>query len=421
MGKSGIKFKKQSGLSENDSAQGSYLGGPQFTKALGQHILKNSLVVNSIVEKANIQSTDVVLEVGPGTGNLTMKLLFEAKKALCSHLFKDPRLASELTKRCMVTPDAQRKLNLIIGDVLKIDLPYFDICVSNTPYQISSPLVFKLLAHRPLFRSALLMFQREFALRLVAKPGDQLYCRLSVNVQLLARVEHIMKVGRNNFRPPPQVESSVVRIEPIRPPPEIDFDEWDAMIQILFSRKNKTISASFKTDTVLKNLLKNYRNNLQLMNLSNEPDFDVKCALDQIIHELGLEQVRASKMDITAFLRYAWIQFRGYETSYSVMGYSSRYHRVIQEIFDLGDINVKVYSIVYFAYNILVVLSGFLADSVSAYSQLVLSLAIFTRSKYVFKCEYHSDHVFLAALVVAGMTYLWRFGIPSFIGNSIIF
>lgn len=118
---------------------------------------------------------------------------------------------------------------------------------------------------------------------------------------------------------------------------------------------------------------------------------------------------------------YAFSYGRGYETSYSVMGYSSRYHRVIQEIFDLGDINVKVYSIVYFAYNILVVLSGFLADSVSAYSQLVLSLAIFTRSKYVFKCEYHSDHVFLAALVVAGMTYLWRFGIPSFIGNSIIF
>ena len=68
------------------------------------------------------------------------------------------------------------------------------------------------------------MFQREFALRLVAKPGDPLYCRLSVNVQLLAKVEHIMKVGRNNFRPPPKVESSVVRIEPRNPPPPISFE-----------------------------------------------------------------------------------------------------------------------------------------------------------------------------------------------------
>ena len=67
------------------------------------------------------------------------------------------------------------------------------------------------------------MFQREFALRLVAQPGDELYCRLSVNTQLLAKVTHVMKVGRNNFRPPPKVESSVVRIEPINPPPPINF------------------------------------------------------------------------------------------------------------------------------------------------------------------------------------------------------
>jgi 18S rRNA (adenine1779-N6/adenine1780-N6)-dimethyltransferase len=75
-----------------------------------------------------------------------------------------------------------------------------------------------------MFRCAILMFQREFALRLVARPGDELYCRLSVNVQLLAKVEHIMKVGKNNFRPPPKVESSVVRIEPKNPPPPISFE-----------------------------------------------------------------------------------------------------------------------------------------------------------------------------------------------------
>ena len=84
------------------------------------------------------------------------------------------------------------------------------------------------------------MFQREFAQRLVAKPGEKLYCRLSVNTQLLARVDHLMKVciifvsiicflnaklqiGKNNFRPPPKVESSVVRIEPKNPPPTVNY------------------------------------------------------------------------------------------------------------------------------------------------------------------------------------------------------
>ena len=75
----------------------------------------------------------------------------------------------------------------------------------------------------PPHRCAVLMFQREFAQRLFAKPGDKMYCRLSANTQLLARVDHLMKVGKNNFRPPPKVESSVVRIEPRNPPPPINF------------------------------------------------------------------------------------------------------------------------------------------------------------------------------------------------------
>ena len=117
----------------------------------------------------------------------------------------------------------QSKLQIIVGDVIKTEnLPFFDVCVANVPYQISSPLVFKLLLHRPFFRCAVLMFQREFAQRLVAQPGDKLYCRLSINTQLLARVDHLMKVGKNNFRPPPKVESSVVRIEPRQPPPPED-------------------------------------------------------------------------------------------------------------------------------------------------------------------------------------------------------
>ena len=63
-------------------------------------------------------------------------------------------------------------------------MPYFEVCISNTPYQISSPLIFRLLSHRPLFRVAILMFQREFAMRLVARPGTALWSRLSANVQV---------------------------------------------------------------------------------------------------------------------------------------------------------------------------------------------------------------------------------------------
>lgn len=75
------------------------------------------------------------------------------------------------------------------------------------------------------------MFQREFALRLIARLGDSLYCRLSVNAQFWAKITHIMKVGKNNFRPPPQVKSSVVRIEPKiqNERPRVSWEEWDGM------------------------------------------------------------------------------------------------------------------------------------------------------------------------------------------------
>lgn len=166
--------------------------GILFNKDFGQHILKNPLVIQSMVDKAALRPTDVALEIGPGTGNMTIKLLEKTKKVVACEI--DPRLVAELQKRVQGTP-YQSNLQIMIGDVLKTELPFFDVCVANIPYQISSPLVFKLLLHRPFFRCAVIMFQREFAQRLVAKPGDKLYCRLSINTQLLARVDILMKVG----------------------------------------------------------------------------------------------------------------------------------------------------------------------------------------------------------------------------------
>ncbi len=158
------------------------------------------------------------------------------------------------------------KLQIIHGDVLKVDLPYFDVCVANIPYQISSPLTFKLLSHKPSFRCAVIMYQREFAQRLVAKPGDNLYCRLSCNAQLLAKTDHLLKVSKNSFRPPPKVDSSVVRIEPRNPPPPVNFSEWDGLVRLCFQRKNKTLAALFKNKHVLELLENNYKTYCSLNN-----------------------------------------------------------------------------------------------------------------------------------------------------------
>jgi len=226
---------------------------------VGQHILKNPGVAEAIVTKANLKPTDTVLEVGPGTGNLTVRILEKAKKVIAVEL--DPRMAAEVTKRVQGKPE-QKRLEVLLGDVIKTELPPFDVCISNTPYQISSPLVFKLLALPNPPRTSILMFQREFALRLTARPGDPLYCRLSVNAQFFSKITHIMKVGKNNFRPPPQVESSVVRIEPKLGPerPGVSWEEWDGMLRICFVRKNRTMRASWLgTKEVLAMVERNYK------------------------------------------------------------------------------------------------------------------------------------------------------------------
>uniref|UniRef100_A0A3P8WHU2 rRNA adenine N(6)-methyltransferase n=1 Tax=Cynoglossus semilaevis TaxID=244447 RepID=A0A3P8WHU2_CYNSE len=251
-----VKAEKKSRQHQEVKSQ-----GIMFNTGVGQHILKNPLVVNGIIEKAALRPTDVVLEVGPGTGNMTVKLLEKAKKVVACEL--DGRLVAELQKRVQCTP-LQAKLQVLVGDVLKTDLPFFDICVANLPYQISSPFVFKLLLK--INKSCII---REFAMRLVAKPGDKLYCRLSINTQLLARVDHLMKVGKNNFRPPPKVESSVVRIEPKNPPPPVNFQEWDGLVRIAFVRKNKTLSAAFKSTAVEQLLEKNYRIHCSVHNVVN--------------------------------------------------------------------------------------------------------------------------------------------------------
>ena len=289
-----------------------------FNKSFGQHILKNPSILNSIIEKSAIQPTDIVLEIGPGTGNLTVLLLNKAKKVIGIEI--DPRMVSEITKR-VATIQMQHKFQLIHGDVLKAELPFFDMCVANIPYQISSPLVFKLLSHRPLFRCAVIMFQHEFSQRLVAAPGNEFYCRLSANVRLLANTSILMKVDKSNFKPPPKVESSVVRIEPKHPAPDINYREWDGLLRICFSRKNKTLNATFTKKTVLNILHANFNIVKSMEDVPTKDlsammaDDDIKLPKNKskvpeefrkkvklILSENGIGDQRPSKLDVIDFL-----------------------------------------------------------------------------------------------------------------------
>jgi len=156
-----------------------------------------------------------------------------------------------------------------------------------------------------MFRCAVMMFQEEFALRLTARPGEALYCRLSVNTQLLAKVDQLMKVGRNNFRPPPKVESRVVRLELRNPPPPVDFTEWDGMVRLLFNRKNKTLRAVLMTKPTIRLLEENRRTQRALRGDSMDEEVEEKNA-EQIIEEVvNMEQwkdKRASKLDLDNFL-----------------------------------------------------------------------------------------------------------------------
>eukprot|EP00030_Apusomonadida_sp_AF-17_P007482 a841500_1778.p2 GENE.a841500_1778~~a841500_1778.p2 ORF type:complete len:325 (+),score=117.58 a841500_1778:32-976(+) len=282
--------------------------GVQLNKGFGQHFLVNPRIIEEIIEKSELRSTDIVLEIGPGSGVLTMPMLEKVKKVIAIEI--DARHVAELKKRTQGGPFA-RKLEILVGDAIEIEWPYCDIIVANTPYAISSPLVFKLLAHRPMVRAAVLMFQREFAMRLVAPPGDPLFCRLSVNTQLLASVDHLIKVGKHNFRPPPKVESSVVRITPIDPPPPINFVEWDGLTRLCFSRKNKTLGAIFHQKQVLQLLEENRRTFIAMQSTGApaaaarpEPDAtDIKALVEEILTANDFIDARARRMSIDDFVR----------------------------------------------------------------------------------------------------------------------
>ncbi|CAE7468002.1 DIM1A, partial [Symbiodinium microadriaticum] len=220
--------------------------GLPLSRARGQHILHNQGIVQKIIKAAKIQPSDAVYEVGCGTGELTVQLLPQARKVYTIDL--EERMVQETRNRAASL--GYPNLEVIVGDALRTPLPKrFDVCVSNLPYKISAPIIFKLLqriSQGPPWRYAILMLQREFAERLLADPGEKGFSRLALNVRLFARTVRLFDVAPGSFIPSPEIHSTVVRLEPRLPSPEVDFNEWDALIRVIFSRRRKTLRRQFR-------------------------------------------------------------------------------------------------------------------------------------------------------------------------------
>jgi len=195
-----------------------------------QHFLIDKNILSRIIEYGQLKSSDTVLEIGAGFGNLTEKIASKAGKVIAVEI--DPELSSSLSR----LPNVE----VINEDVLKIEFPPFNKVISNLPYSISSPVTFKLLKHK--FDFGILMYQYEFARRMLALPDTEDYSRLSIAVQYFADVELLEVVPRSAFSAPPEVQSAIVKITP-RPPPYKVKDEAFFMffIKVVFSQRRKKL------------------------------------------------------------------------------------------------------------------------------------------------------------------------------------
>ena len=210
------------------------------SKRKGQSFLMSESVAQREVSEAGIGDGDMVLEIGPGTGILTAFLCETGAQVTAIEL---ERGLAEHLRNTLCTRHSN--LTIIQGDALEIELPPFDRIVSNVPYSISTPLLFRIMDHR--FRAAVLLLQEEFALRLGAPPGLREYSRLSVMVQFRYDVEELFRVPRNCFHPRPDVDSLAVRLEP-RPEEEVpeilDPEIFDSLVRSIFTARRKTMRNS---------------------------------------------------------------------------------------------------------------------------------------------------------------------------------
>jgi 16S rRNA (adenine1518-N6/adenine1519-N6)-dimethyltransferase len=217
-------------------------------KGRGQHFLTNPAIAKKIVALADIAPGDVVVEIGPGTGALTAGLVQRAGRTIV--IESDRKLASLVGETI-----GSDRLEVVFGDALRYDFNALGASigerftvVANLPYNISTPLIFRLLAAHGVIKRFVLMLQKEVALRLTARPGTKEYGALTITASLFADITIALTVGRGNFYPRPKVDSAVVVFE-TRAGPRVDvgdIDMFSRVVRAAFTGRRKTLRNALK-------------------------------------------------------------------------------------------------------------------------------------------------------------------------------
>jgi 16S rRNA (adenine1518-N6/adenine1519-N6)-dimethyltransferase len=209
--------------------------GLEPNKRLGQSFLIDEHVVDDQIAFANLTKADIVLEIGPGLGILTNKLAEHVRKVI--GIEYDKKLYSYLKT------EVPGNVEIIHGDALALDFPKFNKVVSNIPYQISSPLIFKLIDYQ--FTLAILMLQSEFARRLGAQPNTKEYSRLTIMTSYYYDVELLSNVSKTSFYPEPKIDSQLIKLSPKKARKTArDEHLFSDLIKIVFGERRKMMKNS---------------------------------------------------------------------------------------------------------------------------------------------------------------------------------
>jgi 16S rRNA (adenine1518-N6/adenine1519-N6)-dimethyltransferase len=216
------------------------------TKKLGQNFVHDPNTVRRIVELANVGPDDVVLEVGPGLGSLTLGLLATGARVVAVEI--DPKLAERLPKTVADrATEVAGNLQVVAADALRVtndDLPAPTALVANLPYNVAVPVVLHLLAELPSLKSGLVMVQTEVADRMAAGPGSRIYGVPSVKLAWYGPARKVAAVPRSVFWPVPNVDSALVAFERGDAPASDDRDRLFRLVDAAFSQRRKTLRAA---------------------------------------------------------------------------------------------------------------------------------------------------------------------------------
>lgn len=228
---------------------------PRPKKKFGQHFLLDKNIIRKIVAAAQISEGDCVIEIGPGTGALTEGLLQAGARVLAIEVDRD--MVGFLKEKF---PD----LEVINQDALRLSYSWLSKerkerfkVVSNLPYNISGPILARFLSEREAFTRLVLMFQKEVAERLVARPGTKAYGTLSVFTQAFTDVKIEFNVSKNLFTPRPKVDSSVVSMK-VLPEPKVEIGDeafFRAVVRAAFGTRRKTLTNALKSLGLEKDLV----------------------------------------------------------------------------------------------------------------------------------------------------------------------